>query len=408
MYKVLIAEDEPIVRMGLNDMIHWNDFNMSVVANAADGQEALQAYMQHRPDVLLTDLRMPGMDGIALIKKIRETDKLIRIVILTCLHEFSMLQEALSLGVSSYLLKVTAEPAQIEHVMAKVRDELDTQNKASLYSGYIDYSLFKEQIMDDFIFYQSLPVNLFADYVKHMGLRIAEEGLIVAMVRLVKYEKVLKASQDEHGRKLRSAVLKIISARLAGYSMGEVHMDTLSSYLLIFNVGNAEQSRADDLVKRVLTELDTDIQNTLQVGMQYGVSSMRNGYTSLPELRKEAILDLENRSACAVNPKIAAVEKYLSTHYAKDISLQDAARHVGISTNYLSHFFARHAGTTFTLFLNNIRVEQAKRMLEQSELTVREIGGMVGFWDATYFIRVFKKVTGYTPEDYRSRIKACE
>lgn len=408
MYKVLIVEDEPIVRIGLNNMIHWNDFDMTVVAIAADGQEALAAYFKFRPDVLITDLRMPVMDGITLIKKIRETDKMIRIVILTCLHEFSLVQEALSLGVSSYLLKVTSEPLQIEHVIAKIRNELDIQTKVSMYNGYIDYSLFKEQLMDDFIVYQSLPTNVFSDYVKHLGLRLAEEGLVVAMIRLVNCEKVLKANNDEHGRKFRMAVLKIINTRLDVYNIGEVYMDTLSTYNVIFSVGEMDESHAGELVKRIMSELSAELRKNLGIGVQYGVSSLSSGFIRLPKLRNEAMIDLESHNEQATNHKIVAIEKYISTHYAKNISLQDAAKHVGISTNYLSHLFTQHAGTTFTFFLNNIRVEQAKLLLTQSELTVREIGSNVGFWDATYFIRVFKKVTGFTPDDYRTRMRVCE
>ena len=95
MYRVLIAEDEALVRMGLKTMPDWEKLDMQVVGDAADGREAYAMYQELRPDILITDIRMPGMDGIELIRKIRVSDSRIKIIILSCLDEFRLVQQAM-------------------------------------------------------------------------------------------------------------------------------------------------------------------------------------------------------------------------------------------------------------------------------------------------------------------------
>ena len=123
--KVLIVEDEVLVREGLKSVIGWDKLGMEVVGDAANGRQALEIYERERPDIVLTDIRMPVMDGLELIARIREEDKKTGIVILTCYEEFGYLQEALRMGVSDYILKLKMKPAEIEAAMAKVKKKLD-------------------------------------------------------------------------------------------------------------------------------------------------------------------------------------------------------------------------------------------------------------------------------------------
>ncbi len=74
MYKVLIVEDEMLVRVGLKNSINWNKFNMDVIADVANGQTALEKYESEAPDLIITDIKMPIMDGMELITRIRKND----------------------------------------------------------------------------------------------------------------------------------------------------------------------------------------------------------------------------------------------------------------------------------------------------------------------------------------------
>ena len=118
MYKVLIAEDEMFVRIGLKNSIQWADFDMEVISDVSDGQAAWEAYNTFRPDVLISDLKMPVLDGMALIKKIRNHNKDIVIIILSCLEEFNLVRNAIHLGVMDYLPQLTLTTQGTEAVLS--------------------------------------------------------------------------------------------------------------------------------------------------------------------------------------------------------------------------------------------------------------------------------------------------
>ena len=115
--KILIVEDEVLVRCGLRSMVNWEKLGLDVIGDASNGKEALEIYEKEKPDIVMTDIKMPVMDGLELIEKIREQDQSTRIVLLTCYEEFSYLMRAMKLGVSDYILKLKMKPDEIEKAM---------------------------------------------------------------------------------------------------------------------------------------------------------------------------------------------------------------------------------------------------------------------------------------------------
>jgi len=102
--RVLIADDHPVVRDGLASMIgKWTD--TEVVAEARDGQEAVEQWMKHRPDVSLLDLRMPVLDGVGAIERIRQIEPAARIILLTTFDGEEDIYRAIRAGAKAYLLK---------------------------------------------------------------------------------------------------------------------------------------------------------------------------------------------------------------------------------------------------------------------------------------------------------------
>ena len=105
MYRVIIVDDEPIIRRGLRETIEWDSLGLEVAGEAADGAEALKLIEAIRPEILITDIRMPQMDGLALIREVRKLDYDVKITILSGYNDTSYLQAAIKLGVDNYLLK---------------------------------------------------------------------------------------------------------------------------------------------------------------------------------------------------------------------------------------------------------------------------------------------------------------
>lgn len=110
-YRVMIVDDEAIFRTGLTHLHDWNKEGIEVVAQAANGMEALDLVAKVQPHVVITDIMMPVMDGIELVKQLRKNYPAIKIIILSSFSEFELVREVFKYGVDDYLLKpkVTAE-----------------------------------------------------------------------------------------------------------------------------------------------------------------------------------------------------------------------------------------------------------------------------------------------------------
>lgn len=124
MYRVMIVEDELIVREWLCQKVHWNSFDLEICGEAANGRSALALYEEKHPDIIITDIRMPIMDGIELMEQIRKKDTRVRFLVLTCLDEFALLKQSMDLDATSYILKLTSKPDEIERELMKAKSYL--------------------------------------------------------------------------------------------------------------------------------------------------------------------------------------------------------------------------------------------------------------------------------------------
>lgn len=157
MYKVLIVDDEVLLRVGLKTTINWESAGFTVVAEAANGEQGYEQYKKHEPDVVITDIRMPKKDGLWLVEEIRKENPYIPILVLTCLDEFSYARSALKVGADDYILKSEVEDEELLSMMNGVKKKLDKQGKdkeisqsASTSKNDIRRVLFNDIVKSDF------------------------------------------------------------------------------------------------------------------------------------------------------------------------------------------------------------------------------------------------------------------
>ncbi|TYQ16291.1 UNVERIFIED_CONTAM: two-component system response regulator YesN [Acetivibrio alkalicellulosi] len=105
MYKVLIADDEPLINKGLKYLINWKEYGLEIVYSAKDGMDAFYAIKKYGTDILITDIRMPVLDGLELIRKTQEISPHTRYIVLSGYDDFKYLKESIKLGIDNYILK---------------------------------------------------------------------------------------------------------------------------------------------------------------------------------------------------------------------------------------------------------------------------------------------------------------
>jgi two-component system, response regulator YesN len=130
MYKVLIVDDELLVRVGLKTTIDWEANGFKVVAEASNGEQGYEQYKKHMPDVIITDIKMPKKDGLWLVEEVRKENHNAKILVLTCYDEFSYARKALKIGADDYILKSEIEDEELVAIMKSIKKKLDKDNKA--------------------------------------------------------------------------------------------------------------------------------------------------------------------------------------------------------------------------------------------------------------------------------------
>ena len=124
MYQVLFAEDELLVRLGLQNSIDWKAYDMELAAQADNGLQAYELFQKVRPDVVITDIRMEGMDGCELIEKIRQQDKECAIIVISCLDDFEILRRMIPYKIIGYILKASMTMDEVNEVLKKSTEYL--------------------------------------------------------------------------------------------------------------------------------------------------------------------------------------------------------------------------------------------------------------------------------------------
>ena len=129
MYKVVIIDDEPIIVEGLTRVMPWEAHNCKIVGTASNGHQGLELIHKVHPDMVFTDIAMPGMDGLQMIAAIRSEMPQLQISILTGYRDFDFAQKAINLGVSRFLLK-PSKLAELEEAVQFMTDKLDAMPKS--------------------------------------------------------------------------------------------------------------------------------------------------------------------------------------------------------------------------------------------------------------------------------------
>lgn len=151
MYKVLIVDDEYLIRNDLVNMIHWESLPLTLTDTAEDGLDALDKIEKEKPDIIITDIRMPEVDGIELIKRVRDLHPEIKFILISGYSEFNYAQSAMKYGVKHYLLKPSTDK-QLETVLLHTIEELDETIMSKQTSEQIaqKYSTIKEDATEHY------------------------------------------------------------------------------------------------------------------------------------------------------------------------------------------------------------------------------------------------------------------
>jgi len=277
MYKVMIVEDEVIVRVGLRNMINWSDINMTVVGEAQNGKVGLQMYHETKPNIILTDIKMPVMNGLEMIESIRKEDTSTRIVVLTSYDEFELVRQAFQLGISDYVLKLEVFPEDLQRVMLNVLRELLQQGEEGLRDVKKDRRQDLEGLLRDYLIEGACTCEEFETLADGFGFQ--QRGLVAGVLEL----------EEENGQH-SALILDLVKNMLREKNRGEILSMEDGRYLLVFCFGDRDiQTEREELLLQFVGRMQSAIQNYIGVKARFGLSCFADSYEELPELYREAV-----------------------------------------------------------------------------------------------------------------------
>ncbi len=525
MYKVMLVDDEEDAREAIAGCVNWNEIGYEVVAEADNGEDALVKAEQYNPDVVLTDIQMPFMDGLTFSRRLKEIMPDVRIIIFSGYDEFEYAQEAIRLEAEEYILKpINSE--ELTKVFLKIRERLDDDfdkrhNIEQLTKFYKEsLPILKEQFMiglleghlsEDQITGYSKDYGFSFDHAFYsVGVLIQEKGatqpldpglLSISLMNLVKdrlsafdgytclnylgtivviagfkntgehrkfisnMDMLCKMSKKLYGLDTVAGIGKIYG-NIIDISRSFEEAGEAARYRMLMEgdqaiyIGDVEPKNGDvitmdeKLMKSLITEIKIGDTASVKGAVDEVSNHMRKSSVSIPQLRlfcTEIVIELFRLASMyqledrweSTQGLLEKVESFVSfdemREWLEQLSLglkeaideerQDATRvlgekakafieehymdsklsvdmlcsHLGVGTTYFSTVFKKETGLNFVAYLTKVRLDEAVRLLTETDEKSYVIAGMVGYDEPTYFSYVFKKAYGVSPAKYRHK-----
>lgn len=527
-YRVLVVEDEPLTRKGIISKIQWDRFDIETIDEASDGEEALCKIHDNKPDLIITDIRMPELDGISLIKRTLGEGYDIKFIIISAYSEFDYAKNAMSYGVKNYIVK-PIDSVEFEKTLEKIFEEIENESEESTkLTFYKQYEMMKQDMKRDTL----LTNFLLKMDSEHLSDKILAENKIVfkyscffVAVIVLNTAGQLEENEEQLLMESRNLITNIVQQ----YNDVIFFKNTnfTNEYVLLFNLEEKKETNPFDeiIIKRILNDLSKTsevqaavgislvVQSALNIPKAYNqgksavsesifrgyckifsfsdfineglvakeidnskrlltsyilngrkdaaVSYIRHIFTGenqqflnhihLKILCAEVLIELEklthknnikmqqivtekhvfvNDALCTYSIKqmmqslqeivvqviddlhkdkknlskkiVTEVVAYINSNFKEDITLKKISSMYYINPNYFCKLFRDFTGEGFNIYINRVRLENAKHFLKASNLTVNEVAEMVGF-EPKYFSKVFKKEFKMTPKEYMQK-----
>jgi two-component system response regulator YesN len=416
-YRVFLVEDEIATREGIRDAVDWAAAGYQFCGEAPDGEIALPLIRERRPETVITDIKMPFMDGLQLCRILRETLPFTKIIILSGHDEFRYAQEAIQIGVTEYLLKPVS-PQDLVAALRKIARQIDEEHQASAHIEALQAQmashrpLLRERCLLDLVAGNICPAD-FIEQARNLGIDLLAPWYQVMVVRAVLPPDASETPLHAVCRQIDAVLAEIIgqTGSVIPFRQG------LKETILILkgatpDVLAREAKTLSELIQRRVAERTgcmavigaggaTERLGTISLSFAQALAQISAGerHKSAEAPTPAEYQQLEQRHGATL---IAKARSYIDTHYADpDISLSQVAAQVLLSPTYFSVVFGREAGETFIEYLTRVRIRKAIELLRTTSLTSSEIGYQIGYQNPRYFYSVFRKVVGQPPTEFR-------
>jgi two-component system response regulator YesN len=405
---LLIIDDDEIIREGLARNIPWEAHGFKVIGTARNGAEGLQLARECHPRLILSDIRMPFMDGLQMAEAVKNFDPTVKIIFLTGYDEFEYAKKALSLRASDYILKY-ADNEEILKAVIKTNAEWQ---KESQWQGIMDRGqlVLREKYLRELLLAET-AVPDFREKEQEINLDLQGKAFGVAVVKIEpvaggasrlnneSWPSLVRDSFSDDTLFCEAVPLPQKIALIFGTEKKELHSmnfleklltdvyqkltDQNPKYQFLLGVGEGWRGILDvaQSYREALSAFE--IQNTMGQG---GIIFFHQIGESENQLRFRKILE------------------YIQSHFGDpDLSLTKLAKEINICPAYISTIFKKYRKLNFSEYLIGLRMDKARELLTKTNLMTYEVAEKTGYMNPQYFSVLFKKYTGMTPTECKNR-----
>ena len=399
MYNVLLVDDEKSVIESLSNNVPWSNLGVETIFTAKDGLQALKTVQTHRIDLIITDIRMPRMDGIELLRKVRCLYPDTHCILLTAYGEFEYAMQAMKLGVDNYLMK----PIQMQELTETIETALD-----NIYTHRANKEeLFRENIMRRWI-----SGNISLD-------ELSEKAVLIDINIYLPQYCVIAMKKRDAAVSFHAFGEKCISQFPPSLECSSV-WDNSGNYIILVGGDHISREQLAETISEIADGFG--IKNLIRVSIGELVTGSMNvpvscqsavGLTNTSsEFQQQTIYvytykqqapygNVPDLSGKEISPIVQRAINYISQHYSEGVSMKEFCNHLNVSASYLGYLFKKETGMYFNTYLLEFRISKAIDLLCNTGTKINDIASLTGYSTPNYFITSFKSKTGLSPLKYR-------
>ncbi|WP_276356882.1 response regulator [Cohnella caldifontis] len=388
---ILVVDDESHIRKGIERTIrkHYPEHGVWLAENP---EQALETLKDAAIDLVLTDVLMPGMTGLELMKISRTRHAHVKWVVISAYSEFEYAKEAVRLGARDYLLKPIGKDTLIG-MIGSLGEEIAQDNERTKEAFLLKRNL------------RFLREAVFARWAA--GLDLGGTDLAAFTGRHPYFHLIMVRMESDSDLKLEHFIVEnVLSELIENEGHGFVASFDAKSLLGLMT------PRGEDGPGKLVEQLRSHLKRYLKIPFQILHSERLTDFAEVPaivqHMRKSSASQVYEFYAGGGEKAIEVALQYISAHYAEELTLEKAASVVYLNPVYFSQLFKQKTGVGFKDYLTQQRLDRAMELLRDSELKVGDISERVGYPDVRHFSQIFRKKTGFTPSEYRQSVGGKE
>jgi AraC-like DNA-binding protein/DNA-binding NarL/FixJ family response regulator len=422
MFRVLLVDDEPLVLSGIKHLIDWEKNGCIIAGTASSGKEALELLGSLRPEIIICDIAMPDISGMELLKKANTEFPETVFIMLTNYQEFELAREALRNRAAEYLLKNRLEILELEQAIRVAALEWENRNTLRRLnpSGQDGSDLPEriEQAVLDLIKNYSLPFP--AENIALLRYANMLSGFALAVISL-DFSQIPEMDSPDDITKLLNWEKEITRRLAASFFPKSIVLSAAQEegekgrrlLMFMWDLPRGDWEIRAGIFREQLKKTSLQITRVnISIAFSHWVEDHREIESwrgRLPALFPVRIPEQEKQGVPVGHAEIIArVKQYIIDNMERHIMLNELANHVAISPGYLSTIFKKELNQNLMDYINMIKTERACALLREEKYRIYEISYMLGFENAYYFTRVFRRYTGLSPSEYQKKERAGE